>query len=146
MRASVPRYVAALASDDVAERPDPATWSVLEYAAHVRDVFGIFEERLALMLGEENPHFPNWDQDATAVAGRYDAQDPQQVGAELTGAGVRVAAAFDAVEPGQWERAGLRSNARPSPSTRSASTSCTTSSITSTTSGRTERVPAGSVT
>lgn len=110
VRAAIPRYVAALASDDVTARPDPATWSVLEYAAHVRDVFGVFEERLALILTQDSPTFPNWDQDAAAVAGRYDAQDPQAVGGDLTAAGLRTASAFDAVEPGQWDRAGLRSN------------------------------------
>lgn len=110
VRSSIPRFVAALVSDGVAERPDPATWSVLEYAAHVRDVFGVFDERLALMLGADSPSFPDWDQDAAAAAGRYYAQEPLQVGADLTGAGLRVASAFDAVEPGQWERTGLRSN------------------------------------
>lgn len=57
-----------LARGDVAARPDDATWSALEYAAHVRDVFRIFRTRLSLMLSTDDPAFANWDQDATAVA------------------------------------------------------------------------------
>lgn len=47
-----------------AGRPDAATWSALEYACHVRDVYGRYHGRVALMLAEDDPLFPNWDQDA----------------------------------------------------------------------------------
>ena len=36
-----------------------------------------------LMLTEDGPRYPNWDQDATAVADRYGEQDPAVVAAEL---------------------------------------------------------------
>ena len=62
-----------------AGRPDPQTWSSLEYACHVRDVFARFDQRMALMLAEDDPLFPNWDQDATAREERYDEQDPATV-------------------------------------------------------------------
>ncbi len=42
-----------------APRPSPGRWSNLEYACHVRDVFRKFDERLQLMLSEEDPTFPN---------------------------------------------------------------------------------------
>ena len=35
--------------------------------------------RLDLMLTQTDPHFENWDQDATAVAERYDLADPAVV-------------------------------------------------------------------
>ncbi|BDZ41629.1 hypothetical protein GCM10025865_09280 [Paraoerskovia sediminicola] len=108
--AAVPRYVAVLERDDVAVRPDPGTWSALEYAAHVRDVFGVFDERLALMLAYDTPDFDNWDQDTAAVAGEYALQDPGVVAVELAAAGAAVAASFDAVAPEQLDRAGRRSN------------------------------------
>ena len=38
------------------------------------------------MLDEDDPLFANWDQDETAVAERYDAQDPVVVAAELAAA------------------------------------------------------------
>ena len=36
----------------VTERPDDATWSPLEYAAHVRDVCGVMQTRLHQMLAQ----------------------------------------------------------------------------------------------
>lgn len=97
-----------LARPDVRTRPAPTTWSPLEYAAHVRDVFGVYTERLRLMLTRDAPDYPNWDQDATAVAERYGEQDPARVAAELTEAAERLAAAFAAVEGDQWQRPGSR--------------------------------------
>ena len=47
----------------MAERPDENTWSVLEYACHVRDVFTLFDHRLGLMLTEDDARFEDWDQD-----------------------------------------------------------------------------------
>ena len=62
------------------------------------------------MLDEDDPLFANWDQDETAVAERYDAQDPAVVAAELAAAADHVAASFAAVEGEQWERVGRRSD------------------------------------
>src|SRR5206468_3460537 len=71
IRANAEQWQGVLSRDDVARRPDEATWSPLEYACHVRDVFRIYDGRLALMLTEDDPLFENWDQDATAVEDRY---------------------------------------------------------------------------
>ena len=35
---------------DARTRPEPAKWSPLEYACHVRDVFRLYDQRLELML------------------------------------------------------------------------------------------------
>jgi hypothetical protein len=110
VRGAIPRWEAVLRRRDAAERPDEGTWSPLEYAAHVRDVFGVFRARLVLMLAEDGPTFADWDQDAAAVAGRYRDQDPAVVADELAGAGAAVADAFEAVPESAWERPGLRSN------------------------------------
>ncbi|MFI2282940.1 DinB family protein [Nocardia beijingensis] len=103
------RFAAVLDRPGVRVRPDEATWSALEYGAHVRDVCRLFDTRLGLMLAAdpegEPPRFPNWDQDATAVADRYNEQDPVRVAAELAEAAERVARSFESVPP---ERRGLR--------------------------------------
>src|SRR4051794_39053609 len=65
VRANAAAWPVVLARPDVARRPDPATWSPLEYACHVRDVFRIYDYRLELMLTQDDPGYPNWDQDAT---------------------------------------------------------------------------------
>lgn len=106
----LPRWRAVLRRSEAAERRDPLRWSDLEYACHVRDVFDIFDQRLTLMLRQDNPLFENWDQDQTAADSNYLQQDPERVSAELLTAGREIAANFAAVRPDQWQRTGRRSN------------------------------------
>lgn len=108
IRANAAAWPAVLERDDVRERPDDSTWSKLEYAAHVRDVFRIYLYRLGLMLAEDDPLFPNWDQDATAVEERYNEQSPEVVSAELVADAAALADAFDTVA--DWGRPGRRSD------------------------------------
>jgi hypothetical protein len=94
-------------------RPTHDCWSALEYGCHVRDVFRLAQYRLQRMLEEDNPHFENWDQDETAVAERYDLQDPLVVGDEVLTAAAALADAYSTVMPNQWQRPGLRSDGSP---------------------------------
>jgi hypothetical protein len=110
LRENAAAWQDVLTRDDVRVRPDENTWSALEYACHVRDVFRIFSARLELMLTTRNPDFPNWDQDETAEEERYHEQDPRQVAAELAEAAATLAAGFDAVSGDQWSRTGNRSD------------------------------------
>ena len=103
-------WQAVLARPGVAVRPEPTTWSPLEYACHVRDVCRVFTERVDWMLRRDGPEFPNWDQDTAALSGRYHLQDPTLVARELREAADDARAAFAAVEGEQWVRTGLRSN------------------------------------
>jgi len=86
------------------------TWSPLEYGCHVRDVLRLYDERLRLMLDQDDPLYPNWDQDAAAVDGRYDAQDPREVADQVVAATEQVAPAFDGLAVQQWQRRGRRSD------------------------------------
>lgn len=99
-----------LARADATQRPNDATWSPLEYGAHVRDVFRIFRERLQLMLDEDAPAFANWDQDETAVAERYAEQDPAEVSRALVDEATQTAEAFAAVPDSALGRTGMRSD------------------------------------
>lgn len=110
LRESIARWHAVLERPDVAERPSAATWSPLEYAAHVRDVCDHFRERLHLMLTDDDARFANWDQDATALERRYHEQEPDTVAQEYAVAALALAADFDQVAGCQWDRRGLRSN------------------------------------
>ena len=89
-------------------RPDDSTWSPLEYACHVRDVYRLYAYRLDLMLTQDDPLYPNWDQDASS--GGYADEDPDTVATELEQAGEEIAAAFDTVSGDQWQRTGRRSD------------------------------------
>lgn len=91
-------------------RPDGSTWSTLEYACHVRDVYRRFFKRIDLMLSEDDPLFENWDQDASAVADAYEQQVPEAVVHELTAAARAVASQLDQVTGPAWQRAGRRSD------------------------------------
>jgi hypothetical protein len=110
LRATTDAWPAVLERADVRVRPDDATWSALEYAAHVRDVNRLYLYRLGLMLEQNDPLYPNWDQDETAVAEKYNEQDPMVVSIELAAAGEALAAALDAVKVEQWSRPGRRSD------------------------------------
>lgn len=94
----------------VVARPADDVWSALEYGCHVRDVFRLYDQRLRLMLEQDDPQFPNWDQDATALADRYDEQDPAAVADELVAASAVLAADLERVDEGDWERTGNRSD------------------------------------
>lgn len=95
---------------DLRRRPEPTVWSPLEYAAHCRDVYAIFADRLRLMLEQDDPQFANWDQDETALQKRYWESDPAVVSVELGTAADGAVAAFGTVHGLQWERTGRRSN------------------------------------
>lgn len=110
VRDNASAWQGVLARPDVAERSRPDRWSPLEYACHVRDVLRLYLERLDLMLTQDGPHYPNWDQDATAVEQRYGEQRPAAVAVELTRAAAALADRFDEVEGEQWSRTGFRSD------------------------------------
>ena len=91
-------------------RPDAATWSSLEYTCHVRDVYRRYDDRVALMQSQDDPLFPNWDQDASAVEERYDEQDPAQVVGELEASAEALALRLEGLDQDEWDRPGRRSD------------------------------------
>ena len=109
-REAASRFQVALDRPDAGTRPEPATWSALEYGCHVRDVCRVFDMRLWLMLADDNPTFANWDQDKTALGERYWEQEPSKVAEELAEAAEKIAFTLDLVQDDQWDRPGLRSN------------------------------------
>ena len=67
-------------------------------------------EQLERQLHEDDPKFANWDQDETAIAERYDLQDPSTVADEVLAAAAALADAYDTVTGDQWSRPGVRSD------------------------------------
>lgn len=111
LRAMPARYAEAVTAADrdglARTRPEPATWSAVEYACHVRDVLAIQQERVSLALHHDRPDFPPLRRDERAVEERYNDQD---VGAVLDGlaeAAQRFADALDALDADQWQRTGV---------------------------------------
>lgn len=97
-------------ADHLRRRPRPDKWSPLEYAAHVRDVYDLYLFRLNLMLTEDGPHYPNWDQDDTAVSERYHEQTPSDVRRDLVASANALADRWDRVAGDDWARTGYRSD------------------------------------
>ncbi len=93
-----------------AKRPSDDRWSALEYACHVRDVFRLYDDRLGLMLEQDDPAYPNWDQDQAAIENDYASQSPAAVAGEIEDSGEQIAASFEQVAGDQWKRTGRRSD------------------------------------
>ena len=110
IRADAAEWPRRLSAPKARSRPRPGVWSALEYGCHVRDVHRKFNERVEMMLDEDEPRFPNWDQDATAIEDDYGSQDPAVVTSELVDAAGAVADIYDHVPSYAWSRRGLRSN------------------------------------
>jgi DinB superfamily len=110
IRANAAAWRAPLAAADAADRPQSDRWSALEYGCHVRDVFRLYDYRLGLMLTEDDPLYPNWDQDETAIADDYASQSPAVVADELSAAADALASSFAAISGDQWLRPGRRSD------------------------------------
>jgi hypothetical protein len=104
------RLLVAAPVGELRRRPRDDRWSPLEYACHVRDVCALYRYRLGLMLDEDDPLFPNWDQDVTAIEEEYGVQDPAVVATQLGDEAGRLADAFGAVRGEQWQRPGRRSD------------------------------------
>jgi hypothetical protein len=115
MRALGRRYQApltrAVAGEDLDRvlrcRPNPDTWSALEYAGHVRDVIALWGSTLHLALTEERPHIPLPDPDVAdrfAAELAYNRQDPVTVSQELTANAERMAAKIATIAPTGWDR------------------------------------------
>jgi hypothetical protein len=108
-RAPLTRFLPGEDGDSLLRRrPAPGVWSALEYAAHVRDVLGWYDERVRRSLVEDQPSFEGPGPDEAAEEGRYNEQDPATVVDELAANAERLAATLEAVPEGSWDRVHLR--------------------------------------
>jgi DinB superfamily len=87
--------------------PLPDTWSALEYACHVRDVFRVQRERVQLALVEEEPAFAPMRREERVLEERYNEQQPAQVGREIKDAAESMARALEALDDDGWNRTGI---------------------------------------
>lgn len=92
----------------VRRRPAPTTWSALEYAAHVRDVFGNYARWIEQTLVEDRPVLEGPGPDQLAADGHYNDADPVEVADAVAANAERLAAVLEAVPDDGWDRVGLR--------------------------------------
>jgi hypothetical protein len=107
-------FVAGLATvpqSAVDQRPDPRTWSVNGYAAHVADVTGLMCTRLHRVLEEDHPDLLAYDEALRAERGHFDTIPVQRSITELSEHVVDAVAVLDRVSAdpdadGLWRRTG----------------------------------------
>jgi DinB superfamily len=92
----------------VRTRPAPDTWSALEYAAHVRDVFGNYDRWVRQILAEDRPALEGAGPEELAVERKYNEDDPVAVADALAANAEALAATFESVAPEGWDRVGVR--------------------------------------
>jgi len=85
-------------------RPEPTTWSALEYAGHVRDVLLVQHDRLYQALFEDVPAFPPMHRDERVVLGSYNDEDPATTATEVTIAADLLARVLSRLEVTEWSR------------------------------------------
>jgi hypothetical protein len=87
-------------------RPAPTTWSAVEYASHVADVMDVMQQRIFMMISEDDPTFASFDPDVAAAS--YATNSPEHAAALLTGASNRLGEVFDSMAPHLWGKTGKR--------------------------------------
>ena len=89
-------------------RPAPDAWSAIEYAAHVRDVFGLFDRRVSQILTGGRPELEVIDHAAAVNDGRYAELDSVIVADALAAAADAFAERLASVTGDGWSRWGTR--------------------------------------
>ncbi|MDQ4069062.1 MAG: DinB family protein [Actinomycetota bacterium] len=90
------------------QRPAAGTWSALEYAAHVRDVFAWYDTWITQCLAEHRPVLEGPGRDEAAIERRYNEDDPGAVAEALAANAERLASTVEAVSDDGWDRVGIR--------------------------------------
>ena len=80
-------------------RPSPERWSMLEYAAHVRDVMLSVRDRLVVGIVEDDPGFKPMYREERVDLGLYSADSAAEVAREVDAAGAMLGRLFAAIDP-----------------------------------------------
>ena len=88
-------------------RDGPDGWSILFIACHLRDYEHIACQRVAMMLGQENPVLPAMDNPALVERNQYAQQQLEPVLATLHQRRQEIIQLLEALSVEQWERTGV---------------------------------------
>jgi hypothetical protein len=115
-RAPLTRFLPGEDGDAVVRRkPDASTWSALEYACHVRDVFEVYAVRVNRMLAEDTPTLESMGREERAARDSYNEQDPGTVADRLAANAEALAGLLDGIAAGDWERTAIHPYPAPAP-------------------------------
>ena len=99
--------VAQMLTDRMADRrsrPEPATWSPLEYGCHLRDVLTVQRERVLLARRVDSPSPPLMGREARVEHDGYAEQNPEDVARQLIDAAMLFANVLARLGPDDWMR------------------------------------------
>ncbi|MBK7822494.1 MAG: DinB family protein [Tessaracoccus sp.] len=101
---------ARLARPGASERPEPTTWSPVEYARHLADVCDVMTSRLGAIIAADGAGatFAVWDGDEAALAAEYWLTVPDDAAVLLRQRAAEAAAAWAALAQDQWAWEGRR--------------------------------------
>src|SRR5512140_778664 len=108
--AAAPAALAAAlkgAPDDVLRRKAGGTWSMVENAAHVRDIERVYQGRFSKMAFGEKPAFWMLDNDRAAEALKYAEADPSEVAKEFKRLREDSIALLRALPHEAWQQTGM---------------------------------------
>jgi DinB superfamily len=88
-------------------RPEPRTWSPLEYGCHVRDVLLVQRERVLAARRIDCPSFDAMGRDERVEHDGYAQQQPADVARQLTDAAGLFANVIARLGPLDWERTAI---------------------------------------
>jgi hypothetical protein len=89
-------------------RPEaPGKWSILQVVRHLADTEIVYGYRLRLILAEDEPAIPGYDQDLWAGRLGYPEEDPEASLDELETARRGTLRLLRRLDEAQWRRAGL---------------------------------------
>jgi DinB superfamily len=89
---------------DLAARPQPDTWSPLEYSCHLRDVLLVQRERVLAARRVDRPSFDSMGRDERVEHDGYAEQNPYDVARQLTDAAQMFANVLYRLGPDDWGR------------------------------------------
>jgi hypothetical protein len=90
------------------QRPDPTTWSALEYSCHMRDCFAVYLWRIRRALADYRPVLPAMRRDDAVIERAYNEQNPLVVAEETSTNAQQLSRLLAGLADEQWERTCLR--------------------------------------
>ena len=88
----------------LSERPEPMTWSTMEYVCHARDVLFNLRDRIINGLAEDNPSPKPMFNDVRMASGIYAREEPQRLALEIVVAAGMLARTVELLDDAQLSR------------------------------------------
>jgi hypothetical protein len=100
------RLIERLDNIHAAQRPSEKEWSAAEVVAHLRDVDEVYGARIVRIVGEDNPLFEDFDQEAAIEARRGQTEPLAAMFESFARGRAELVARLRGLDDEQWTRIG----------------------------------------